>query len=375
MLVRYCAWSCSSATSVLLMWAHYANEHTGAMLEFLVLPDDDNSLCVAEPVSYRQRPAPLFDKQQFVEHFRLHQVLSGKKNSLRSVDRFGYPLDTKRAIPFRRTRRRSSVGRNGTRVLRICPTVVLQTSLFVAMERPESDPHGGQTASRDDDRFVRTNPDPVSRRGGDILLGVEEGAQGARVGGRECRRPQESRDSSVPSASTRRERPLPVPRRDVEAGQGPPLLQARVLQPSAPRDPGARGRRPVPTAPRHSATDPAVRHPGGHRLSGSLSRPDRTVVARLSPVSRRADAARRRPGRHRASPRDSGFVMTAHRSTSTRAYFTAASTRVRRRVRVASTPPARAALPHPTVGSAHPPLVPRRATTPAHGLPPTIESP
>ena len=100
-----------------------------------------------------------------------------------------------------------------------------------------------------------------------------------------------------------------------------------------------------------------------------------TIPARLSPVSRRADAARRRPGRHRASPRDSGFVMTAHRSTSTRAYFTAASTRVRRRVRVASTTPARAALPHPTVGSAHPPLVPRRATTPAHGLPPTIESP
>ena len=50
--------------------------------------------------------------------------------------------------------------------------------------------------------------------------------------------------------------------------------------------------------------------------------------------------------------------MTAHRSTSTRAYFTAARTRVRRRVRVASTTPARAALPHPTVGSAHPPLVP-----------------
>ena len=54
----------------------------------------------------------------------------------------------------------------------------------------------------------------------------------------------------------------------------------------------------------------------GTPLSGSLSRPDRTVVARLSPVSRRADAARRRPGRRRASPRDSGFVMTAHRSTS-----------------------------------------------------------
>ena len=147
-----------------------------------------------------------------------------------------------------------------------------------------------------------------------------------------------------------------------------------VLRPARESD-AAPARGPVPTAPRHSATDPAGRHPGGPRLSGSLSRPDRTVVARLSPVSRRADAARRRPGRHRASPRDSGFVMTAHRSTSPRASFTAASTRVRRRVRVASTTPARAALPHPPVGSAHPPLVPRRATTPAHGLPPTIESP
>ena len=118
-----------------------------------------------------------------------------------------------------------------------------------------------------------------------------------------------------------------------------------------------RGTSTWPSADSSLGTRPptrAGRHPGGHRLSGSLSRPDRTVVARLSPVSRRADAARRRPGRHRASPRDSGFVMTAHRSTSTRAYFTAASTRVRRRVRVASTTPARAALPHPTVGSAPP---------------------
>ena len=103
--------------------------------------------------------------------------------------------------------------------------------------------------------------------------------------------------------------------------------------------------------------------PRGPRLSGSLSRPDRTVVARLSPVSRRADAARRRPGRRRASPRDSGFVMTAHRSTSPRASVTAASTRVRRRVRVASTPPARAALPHPPVA---PPTHPWSPAGPRH---------
>ena len=99
------------------------------------------------------------------------------------------------------------------------------------------------------------------------------------------------------------------------------------------------------------------------------------VVAPLSPVSRRADAARRRPGRQRSSPRDSGFVMTAHRSTSARAGVTAASTRVRSRVRVASITPARAVRPHPIVGSAHAPRVHRRATRPAHRMPPTIESP
>ena len=123
-----------------------------------------------------------------------------------------------------------------------------------------------------------------------------------------------------------------------------------------------------------SATRPDAT-PVSIRLSGSLSRPDRTVGAPLSPVSRRADAARRRPGRHRSSPRDAGFVMTAHCSTAARAGFTAASTRVRSRVRGSSTTPARAVRPHPIVGSAHAPRVHRRATRPAHGMPPTIESP
>ena len=86
-----------------------------------------------------------------------------------------------------------------------------------------------------------------------------------------------------------------------------------LLRPARESD-AAPARGAVPTAPRHSVSDPAGRHPGVHRLSGSLSRPDRTVVAPLSPVSRRADAARRRPGRHRSSPRDSGFVCSRHAS-------------------------------------------------------------
>ena len=153
------------------------------------------------------------------------------------------------------------------------------------------------------------------------------------------------------------------------------LLANRTRHQPARESDTAPARGAVPTAPRRSVSDPAGRHPGVHRLSGSLSRPDRTVVAPLSPVSRRADAARRRPGRHRSSPRDSGFVMTAHFSTAARAGVTAASTRVRSRVRVASTTPARAVRPHPIVGSAHAPRVHRRATRPAHGMPPTIESP
>lgn len=51
----------------LLMWAHYAKDHTGVVFEFRSLPDEDNSLSVAQPVVYVDRPAPFFTETEWVE--------------------------------------------------------------------------------------------------------------------------------------------------------------------------------------------------------------------------------------------------------------------------------------------------------------------
>lgn len=41
----------------LLMWAHYTQNHEGAVLKLRVLPERDNALCVAQPVIYTSTPA------------------------------------------------------------------------------------------------------------------------------------------------------------------------------------------------------------------------------------------------------------------------------------------------------------------------------
>lgn len=51
----------------LLMWAHYAKDHTGAVFEFLSLPDEDNPLSVAKPVVYVDQPAPFFTEAEWVD--------------------------------------------------------------------------------------------------------------------------------------------------------------------------------------------------------------------------------------------------------------------------------------------------------------------
>jgi len=51
----------------LLMWAHYAKEHTGAVLEFLSLPEEDNALSVAESILYVDKPPPFFSKNEWVD--------------------------------------------------------------------------------------------------------------------------------------------------------------------------------------------------------------------------------------------------------------------------------------------------------------------
>lgn len=58
----------------LLMWAHYAKDHTGAVFEFWSLPEEDNPLSVARAVEYVSEPPSFFSEAEFLDH-----ILSIKK--------------------------------------------------------------------------------------------------------------------------------------------------------------------------------------------------------------------------------------------------------------------------------------------------------
>lgn len=47
-----CVFCVTEVPDSLLMWAHYADSHTGAVLKYRCLPEYDTALCVAEPVNY-----------------------------------------------------------------------------------------------------------------------------------------------------------------------------------------------------------------------------------------------------------------------------------------------------------------------------------
>jgi Protein of unknown function (DUF2971) len=66
-LPRLRIFSVSEDKDNLLMWAHYAKDHTGVVFEFRVLAEQDNPLCVAQPVQYRRIPPPLFTEEQLID--------------------------------------------------------------------------------------------------------------------------------------------------------------------------------------------------------------------------------------------------------------------------------------------------------------------
>lgn len=51
----------------LLMWSHYGDCHAGVVFSFRVLPQEDNPLCVARPVVYRNTPPSFFTEQQWLD--------------------------------------------------------------------------------------------------------------------------------------------------------------------------------------------------------------------------------------------------------------------------------------------------------------------
>ena len=53
----------------LLMWAHYGESHQGIVIKFKCLPEADNALCIAQPVSYSETIPYLTTIQDCVNGF------------------------------------------------------------------------------------------------------------------------------------------------------------------------------------------------------------------------------------------------------------------------------------------------------------------
>lgn len=66
-LPRLRVFSVSEEKDNLLLWAHYGGSHTGIVFEFLVLPQEDNPLCVAEPVIYSEAPPSLHTQEEWID--------------------------------------------------------------------------------------------------------------------------------------------------------------------------------------------------------------------------------------------------------------------------------------------------------------------
>ncbi len=52
----------------LLMWAHYARDHTGVVFEFWSLPEEDNPLSVARAVEYTKTPPSFFFESDWLDN-------------------------------------------------------------------------------------------------------------------------------------------------------------------------------------------------------------------------------------------------------------------------------------------------------------------
>jgi hypothetical protein len=66
-LPRLRVFSVSEEKDNLLMWAHYAKDHTGVVFEFRVLAEQNNALCVAKPIRYCATPPPLFSEAKEIK--------------------------------------------------------------------------------------------------------------------------------------------------------------------------------------------------------------------------------------------------------------------------------------------------------------------
>lgn len=53
----------------LLMWAHYADSHEGAVIKFKCLPEFDTPLCAAKPINYREDVPVLYTLDDYIKKY------------------------------------------------------------------------------------------------------------------------------------------------------------------------------------------------------------------------------------------------------------------------------------------------------------------
>ena len=64
---RLRVFSVSTVKDEVLMWSHYAENHTGVVFKLAVLPELDNPLCVAGPVNYQNNPPIFFPIEDWID--------------------------------------------------------------------------------------------------------------------------------------------------------------------------------------------------------------------------------------------------------------------------------------------------------------------
>lgn len=65
---QFAVFCVSAKKDNLLMWAHYAKDHTGAVIQFRCLPEQDRPLCAAVNVNYVESYPLLGNLQEYVKH-------------------------------------------------------------------------------------------------------------------------------------------------------------------------------------------------------------------------------------------------------------------------------------------------------------------
>lgn len=73
-LPRLRVFSATEDEDNILMWSHYAQNHTGVVFSFRVMQKEDNALRTAKPVIYKREPPPLFSEEEWINFILLENL-------------------------------------------------------------------------------------------------------------------------------------------------------------------------------------------------------------------------------------------------------------------------------------------------------------